>query len=61
MGLPLTGSLAMRGYALTYSQTMSPSRVTWNSRPLWPSSMKVLPFGSRLAALMCVLRNAHDG
>ena len=44
---------------LTYSQTISPSGVTSNNRPHWPSQISVLPLDSRCAPLMCGLKNVH--
>ena len=40
-----------------YSQTILRSLVTSSSRPGAPSVMSVLPFGSRCAPLMFVLKN----
>src|SRR5262245_28085096 len=40
-----------------YSQTIAPSLVTSNMRPPAPAVISVLPFGSRCAPLMFVLKN----
>ena len=44
--------LACAKCGLMYSHTISPLGVTWKKRPFMPSSMNVLPFGSRSALLM---------
>ena len=43
-----------------YSQTISPSRVTWNIRPCIPSQIRVLPLGSRRALEMKVLEKVQN-